>query len=328
MSTTQTFEQSTTTQTRLRRLDQLGRADVAFAGGKGANLGELRSAGLPVPDGFVIGAPAYAAFCDADGLRGKIRGRLAGLDVEDSGALAAASTAVREIVMTTPMPDDVEREIRQFYAELMAHGASPVAVRSSATAEDTAEASFAGMNETFLHVLNVDALLGAVRRCWASLFGARTIYYRAKRGLPQEAMDIAVVVQCEVQSVRAGVMFTVDPASGARDRLVIEGAFGLGEAVVSGSVTPDRYVVDKATRRIIERNVARKSIAIDPDPAGGTHIRTLSDDEANAVVLDEDEIARAREARRPDRGPLRRSAGHRVGLRSRTESSGCCSRGR
>ena len=290
MSTTETLEPTAAARTRLRRLDQLGRGDVAFAGGKGANLGELRSAGLPVPDGFVIGAPAYAAFCDADGLRDKIRGLLEGLDVEDSGALAAASTSVREIVMTSPMPDDVEREIRQFYAELMGRGASPVAVRSSATAEDTAEASFAGMNETFLHVLNVDALLGAVRRCWASLFGARTIYYRAKRGLPQEAMDIAVVVQCEVQSVRAGVMFTVDPASGARDRLVIEGAFGLGEAVVSGSVTPDRYVVDKATQRIIERNVARKSISIDPDPAGGTHVRTLSDAEANAVVLDEDEI--------------------------------------
>ncbi len=291
MSTPQTLEPTVAAQTRLRRLDQLGRGDVAFAGGKGANLGELRGAGLPVPDGFVIGAPAYAAFCDADGLRDKIRGLLEGLDVEDSGALAAASTSVREIVMTSPMPGDVEREIREFYAELMGHGACPVAVRSSATAEDTAEASFAGMNETFLHVLDVDALLGAVRRCWASLFGARTIYYRAKRGLPQEAMDIAVVVQCEVQSVRAGVMFTVDPASGARDRLVIEGAFGLGEAVVSGSVTPDRYVVDKATHRIIERNVARKSISIDPDPAGGTHIRTLSDDEANAVVLAEDEIA-------------------------------------
>ena len=291
MSSTQTSEPSAAAQTPLRRLDQLRRTDVAFAGGKGANLGELRSAGLPVPDGFVIGAPAYAAFCDAGGLRERIRGLLEGLDVEDSGALARASAAVREIVMTSPIPHDVEREIGRFYAELMERGACPVAVRSSATAEDTAEASFAGMNESFLHVLNAEALLGAVRRCWASLFGARTIYYRAKRELPQAGMDIAVVVQCEVQAVRSGVMFTVDPASGARDRLVIEGAFGLGESVVSGSVTPDRYVVDKSTRRLIERNVARKSISIDPDPAGGTRTRTLSDDEANTVVLDEDEIA-------------------------------------
>jgi pyruvate, water dikinase len=291
MSTTRTFEPATAPETRLRRLDQLGTADVAFAGGKGANLGELRGAGVPVPDGFVIGAPAYAAFCDAGGMRDKIRRRLEGLDVEDSGALAEAATAVREIVLTSPVPDEVEREIRRYYSELMGVSAGPVAVRSSATAEDTAEASFAGMNETFLHVLDVDALIGAVRRCWASLFGARTIYYRAKRGLPQEAMDIAVVVQCEVQSVRSGVMFTVDPASGAQDRLVIEGAFGLGEAVVSGSVTPDRYVVDKTTGRIIERNLARKAIAIEPDPGGGTHTRTLSEDEATAVVLDEGEIA-------------------------------------
>jgi pyruvate, water dikinase len=178
MSTTHPLEPVTAPQTRLRRLDQLGKGDVAFAGGKGANLGELRRAGVPVPDGFVIGAPAYAVFCDAGDMRDKIRRRLEGLDVEDSGALAEAANAVREVVLTSPVPDEVAREIRLYYTELMGRGACPVAVRSSATAEDTAEASFAGMNETFLHVLDVDALLGAVRRCWASLFGARTIYYR------------------------------------------------------------------------------------------------------------------------------------------------------
>ena len=132
----------------------------------------------------MIGAPAYAAFCDADGLRDRIAARLDGLDVEDTGALAAASTAVREIVMTAPMPDDVEREIRQSYAELM--GRRSVSGRRALVGDrrgQRAEASFAGMNETFLNVRGADALLDAVRRCWASLFGARTIYYRAKRGL-------------------------------------------------------------------------------------------------------------------------------------------------
>ena len=120
-------------------------------------------------------------------------------------------------------------------------------MRSSATAEDTEAASFAGMNETFLNVRGADAVVDAVRRCWSSLFGARTIFYRAKRGFGQADMDIAVVVQRQILSTRAGVMFTIDPATGDRDRLVIEGSFGLGESVVSGQVSPDRYVVDKET---------------------------------------------------------------------------------
>ncbi len=138
-----------------------------------------------------------------------------------------------------------------------------MAVRSSATAEDTASASFAGMNETVLNVRGTIFLLDAVRKCWSSLFGARTIYYRAQKGFAQAEMDIAVVVQRQIEATRAGVMFTIDPATGASDRLVIEGAFGLGESVVSGSVSPDRYVVSKEELAIEKREVRHKEIEVD-----------------------------------------------------------------
>ena len=152
------------------------------------------------------------------------------------------------MVEAEPVPDEVASEIRDAYLELAGDRDNPpVAVRSSATAEDTEAASFAGMNETFLNVRGADEVVDAVRRCWSSLFGARTVFYRAKRGFGQADMDIAVVVQMQILSTRAGVMFTIDPASGDRDRLVIEGSLGLGESVVSGQVSPDRYVVEKET---------------------------------------------------------------------------------
>ena len=269
----------------------LSRADVAFAGGKGANLGELSAAGFPVPPGFVIGAPAYADFCDGGGLRRRIAERLAAVDVEDSAALAAASAELRSEFASTPLPPGIASAVEAAYRDLA--GDDPqaaVAVRSSATAEDTEAASFAGMNETLLNVRGAEAVLDAVRRCWSSLFGARTIYYRAKRGFPQAEMDIAVVVQRQVMASRAGVMFTVDPARGDRDRIVIEGAFGLGEAVVSGSVSPDRYVVAKASMEIERREVRSKELAIDPSEDGGTSTRALSAEEAARPVLDDDEV--------------------------------------
>jgi pyruvate,water dikinase len=277
----------------VRFFDALSRADVLYGGGKGANLGELTAAGLPVPGGFVVGAPAYASFCDANGLRTRIQERLDGVDVDDTEALGAAAADVRRMVETEPIPAAVENAIRAAYVELMEgdSAAGPaVAVRSSATAEDTEAASFAGMNETFLNVRGADAVLDAVRRCWSSLFGARTVFYRAKRGFGQADMDIAVVVQRQVLATRAGVMFTIDPASGERDRLVIEGSFGLGEAVVSGSVSPDRYVVEKEGLAIIAREVRRKELVIEPLPDGGTVTRELHGDEAKRPVLNDDEV--------------------------------------
>ncbi len=253
----------------VRPLSELSHVDVAWAGGKGANLGELASAGLPVPGGFVVGAPAFAAFCDESGLRGTLSALLSGLDVDDVPALDAASAQARRLVLETSLPPSVELAVRAAYRALAPDGAMvdfPVAVRSSATAEDTAEASFAGMNESFLNVRGVEAVLEAVHRCWASLFGARTLLYRAQRRLPLAGIDIAVVVQRQIDARRAGVMFTIDPSTGDAGRLVIEGALGLGESVVSGAVSPDRYVVDKDDGSVFAREVHRKRMAVEPLP--------------------------------------------------------------
>lgn len=275
----------------VRGFDRLSRGDVDFAGGKGANLGELTAAGLPVPPGFVVGAPAYAAFCEDTGLRGRIAARLADLDVDDTAALERTSAEVRAEIEEEPIPVWLASQIRGAYAELVGEGSeAPVAVRSSATAEDSESASFAGMNETLLNVRGGDALLGAVRSCWASLFGGRTIYYRAQRGFGQADMDIAVVIQRQVQSTRSGVMFTIDPASGDRDRLVIEGAFGLGESVVSGSVSPDRYLVLKDGLHIDRREVRRKELEIVSLPDGGTETRELDEWEGRKPVLSDEEV--------------------------------------
>jgi pyruvate, water dikinase len=319
----------------VRPFARLGREDTDYAGGKGANLGELTAAGLPVPGGFVVGAPAYGAFCAQTGLRKRLAELLDGVDVEDTAALRAASAAARALFDETPIPEPLAGEIRSAYMRLAdgagadggdgvsadgaggdgtgadgvgGEGASagganggagperregasiPVAVRSSATAEDTADTSFAGMNETFLNVRGAEATIDAVRRCWRSLFGARTIYYRGVNGFAQAEMDIAVVVQRQIESTRAGVMFTVNPATGAREELVIEGSFGLGEAVVSGSVSPDRYIVAKATLAIRRREVNHKELVIEYAPGGGTVQRALSEEEAVRPVLSDEEV--------------------------------------
>jgi pyruvate, water dikinase len=284
----------------VRSFERLSRADVEYAGGKGANLGELTAAGFPVPPGFVVGAPAYATFCDGPGdgtgLRAQIERRLAGINVDDTAELERAAAEVRATIEAEPIPDWLADAIGNAYERLAADDPeAAVAVRSSATAEDTESASFAGMNETILNVHGGEAVLDAVRRCWSSLFGARTIYYRAKRGFGQADMDIAVVVQRQIHSSRSGVMFTIDPASGATDRLIIEGAFGLGESVVSGSVSPDRYVVGKEKLTIERREVRRKELTIESLPGGGTATRELPEDESERPVLDDDEVRRIAE---------------------------------
>ena len=210
---------SATTIAATKPFAQLSREDVDYAGGKGANLGELTAAGLPVPPGFVVGAPAYAAFCKESGLRERLEEILAAVDIESSEELEAASAAARQAVLDAPMPRALSDAIAGSYEALAGERPDPsVAVRSSATAEDTASASFAGMNETFLNLHGADAVIDAVRRCWVSLFGPRTIYYRGQRGFSRAGMDIAVVVQLQIASTRAGVMFTANPASGATAR--------------------------------------------------------------------------------------------------------------
>jgi len=234
-------------------IGSLCKADVVLAGGKGANLGELTRVGVPVVPGFVVTAPAYLGFLDAVALRPRAEQLLAGLDVSDSAALDHAAEGIQSLITAAAMLEEIAAEIAAAYTDL---GAGPVAVRSSATAEDLAQASFAGQQETYLNVIGAAEVVRAVQKCWASLFEARAIHYRAGGGFGQLDVGIAVVIQRMVQSERSGVMFTLHPVTNDRTRIVIEAVYGLGEAIVSGMVTPDMYVIDKTTGAVIEREVA------------------------------------------------------------------------
>ncbi len=275
--------------------DELSKQDVALAGGKGANLGELTRAGVPVPPGFVVTAPAYRDYLERAGLGAYIAETLAGLDVSDRAALQEASHMVQRRFEAAPVPDELAAAVRHAYERL---GGGPVAVRSSATAEDLPEASFAGQQSTFLNVGGPERVIEAVRACWASLFEPQAVFYRANRGYSHTDVAIAVPVQAMVQSERSGVMFTVNPVTGDRDQIVIEAVWGLGEAAVSGQVTPDMYVVDKASCAVLERNVAEQDQeivrSVETDQLHATawrdvqpHLRTegkLSDEQAAALA--------------------------------------------
>ncbi len=276
---------TTGTATHVRGLEDLGRGDVAFAGGKGANLGELIRAGLRVPAGFVVGAPAFARVAAEAGIADAIEERLAGLDVADVAAVRSAAEELRGMVRGAAVPGDLEDAIRRAYEGLFDDGPAAVAVRSSATAEDTASTSFAGMNETFLNVVGSPGVLEAVRDCWASLYGARTIAYRRTQGVPESLIGIAVVVQRQVDARSSGVMFTVDPVTGSRERLVIEGSFGLGENVVSGQVSPDRWTLDKETLEVVTQRVGEKATEVVPDADGGVVRRETAPDRRGRLAL-------------------------------------------
>src|SRR5215216_917819 len=221
--------------------DEIGKEDIALAGGKGANLGELSRAGLPVPSGFVITTAAYDTFVKASGIKGEVV------------ALASVPRAEDPTGF-----EEVAEEIQASFEELSKDGESAVAVRSSATAEDLPGMSFAGQQETYLNVRGAEALLEAVKNCWASLWRARAMAYRARQGIGPATVSLAVVVQRMVESEAAGVMFTANPSNGRRDQATISAAWGLGESVVSGSVTPDSIVVEKESGRVITRETANK----------------------------------------------------------------------
>ncbi|HEX2073675.1 MAG TPA: PEP/pyruvate-binding domain-containing protein [Geodermatophilus sp.] len=235
-------------------LSALRRDDLALAGGKGANLGELVRAGFPVPDGFVVSTEAYAAVVAHAGLAGA----LTAADSDGGAVLRAAFGAAA-------IPEDLRSAILSAYAEL---GGGPVAVRSSATAEDLPGAAFAGQQDTYLNVIGPDALLDAVRRCWGSLWTERAIAYRARRDIDPAGVRIGVIVQRMVPAEFAGVLFTADPVSGDRDEVVVDASTGLGEAVVSGLVTPDHYVLD-GDGLVRERRPGRREVVVRAAAEGG-----------------------------------------------------------
>lgn len=277
----------------VRWFEHIRKSDVALVGGKGANLGEMTHAGFPVPAGFVVTIDAYRRFAEATGVGDRIREQLSRINVDDSDQLRLTADTIQALVREAAMPDDVRAEIVAAYALLPNASTSAdeiVAVRSSGTVEDTAQFSFAGMFQSTLNVRGVEAVMRAVKDCWASGFTARLLFYRTKQGIAGDLL-IAAVVQRMVASERAGVVFTVNPASNDTNRLVIEGAWGLGEVVVLGEVTPDHFEVDKRTLRILTRTIARKEFMLTRDATTGETIRVpLTPERAEASVLSDDEV--------------------------------------
>jgi len=273
----------------------LRKTDIPLVGGKNANLGEMISAGLPVPPGFAVTAYAYEKFIESTHIAKKIYEIInkTVTDKNDPKQYAEASKKIRELIEKTSMPEEIENAVKSAYKKLNKKLNLKdvfVAVRSSATAEDLPDASFAGQQETFLNVKSSDDLLGKVVKCWSSLFTPRAIFYRNEKGFAHEKVFISVGVQKMVNSRAAGVMFTINPVTGNTDEIVIEGNYGLGETVVSGVVNPDDFVVDKNTLKIKERRIARKTIQYirDPDTGKTVHLDVPEEKQKKTCVNDKE----------------------------------------
>ena len=274
------------------KFEELSKSDIGIAGGKGANLGELTQAGIPVPPGFVVTAQAYEKFMDDAGINDQVMGILEKIDINDTKALQAAAEEIKKIIIEAPIPEELVIFIREYYNELcqrVGEDDTDVAIRSSATAEDLPEASFAGQQDTFLHVSGDEEVIEYIRKCWASLFEARAIFYREENNFEHSKVYIAVVVQKMANADKAGVMFTVNPSTGEEIAL-IEGSWGLGEAVVSGDVTPDNYQVDKKNNEIVNVTISDKKVMYTNDENGTSVKVDVPDDLRNERVLSDEEL--------------------------------------
>lgn len=260
-------------------------ATLDAVGGKGTSLARMAASGLPIPDGFHITTAAYRAFVAANALQPVILAALEHAEPAQPASLDTASRTIAAAFARGQIPPDIVDAIIAAYADLDSDQ-PPVAVRSSATAEDLPDASFAGQQETFLNVRGPDALLQAVRRCWASLWTARAIGYRALREIPAEEVSLAVVVQVLVPATAAGILFTANPVSGARDECVINAAWGLGEAIVGGHVTPDTIVVQQGTGTVLSRETAVKT-TMTVRTESGTREEPVPDTLRSTAVLDD-----------------------------------------
>jgi len=271
--------------------EDVDKNDLPLVGGKGANLGELTKAGIPVPPGFIVTTVSYFNFLEEAGLREEIEKILEPLDTNNSQQLLQVSTKIKDAITSAEMPQDIADEIREAYKKL----GGLVAVRSSATAEDLPDASFAGQQSTFLNIQGEDNVLVAVQECWASLFEPRAIFYRNEYGIDHMQVGIAVPVQRMVQSEAAGVLFTMEPVTN-ESKITIEAVYGLGEVVVSGEMTPDHYLVDKERFTILEKQIVEqdwqlvKSLESDSDVDGANVKLPVSDELRKEQKLSDDEI--------------------------------------
>ena len=264
--------------------------DHARVGGKGANLGRLVSAGFPVPFGFTVDTDAYRAFIAAHGLKDMIGAALGAIDYADADAVTAAASRIRAALLARPLPDQLALDIGAAYA-MLGTITTRCAVRSSGTAEDLAEASFAGMHDTYLDICGERAIQDAVQRCWASLWTARAISYRQRGGFDHQNALLAVVVQQMIEADVAGVMFTVNPRNGRVDEFIVNGSWGLGEAVVSGQVTPDEFALDRATLAVKRRSIATKTQRIVRATGSGTRTESVPVDQHDQACLSDDQVS-------------------------------------
>ena len=276
--------------------DELRRADVGLVGGKSSSLGELTSSvDVPVPYGYATTANAYRYFMEKTGQNKKIHKMLQELqDVEDSVELHEVCTKIRESICSATMPEDLAEQIGKAYEELAEKVGEKnpfVAVRSSATAEDLPDASFAGQQDTYLNVTGWDMVIRKVKECYASTFTDRAVYYRAKKNFDHENVALSAAVQMMADAKAAGVMFTVNLATGADDSIMIEGSWGLGEYIVQGTVTPDNFVVDKDSLTITSRRINEKSIELIRKEGGDVEERKVEPERAKAQVISDEQIA-------------------------------------
>ncbi|MDD2777714.1 MAG: phosphoenolpyruvate synthase [Methanocellales archaeon] len=277
-------------------LEEVRSKDVALVGGKGASLGEMINEELPVPRGFAVTAHAFRQFLDNTGIAKSLFESLE-IDVDDSEALKNAAKKAKSLILNAEMPSEMRTAILDAYDKLCERESETVfvAVRSSATAEDLPNASFAGQQETFLNIRGGKAVLEAVKKCWVSLYGARAIFYRAKQGFEHEHVNIAVIIQKMVDADKAGVLFTSHPTSG-EPTTIIEAGWGLGEAVVSGSMSPDNYVVDRRTKKIVQRHIATKNLMhVKDKDTGKTVQKKVPDDMMDKTVLTDGEVMKLTE---------------------------------
>ena len=233
---------------------QITKKDVDLAGGKGASLGEMTNAKIPVPPGFVFTSHAFDRFLEETDLKQDISAQLGKVNYQDTNSVDRYSNVIRDMIDKTPFPQDLAKEIMQEFKKLKA---PLVAVRSSATAEDSSEASWAGELETYLNTSEKE-LTDNVKKCWSSLFTPRAIFYRHEKKLLKSHVSVAVVIQAMIQSEVSGITFTVHPITQDKNQMIIEAGWGLGEAIVSGQITPDSYVIDKRDWSIMDINISKQ----------------------------------------------------------------------
>ena len=270
----------------IKTFKQLSKTDVGIAGGKGASLGEMTQAGIPVPSGFVILSDAFEKFLEETDLNVEIDSVLHSVDHREMHTVEAASEKIQALILAADFPKDIAKEIQRFFKDL---DAKFVAVRSSATAEDSSSAAWAGQLESYLNTTK-EKLLENVKKCWASLFTPRAIFYRFEKELHKQKISVAVVVQKMVASEVSGIAFSVHPVTQDRNQLIIEAGFGLGEAIVSGQITPDSYVVEKEPRRIIDKNVQTQERGLYRLKNGGNDWRDIPTEIGQKQVLSDKEI--------------------------------------